>query len=272
MLSDTRQELTLERTGHISLPSRKESRGGQPSDVKYNAPAKTWTVEGVGTFKHSETFTFEHGQIPERLLVSDHRAIKGTTPFDWWHRQQNTYVGPDDLLHLRVPGGQQPKKQDNLAYTAEITTVEDQIKYASVRTLAVLSKVPGVCYGVFFYKSDNQEIDIEYVTDSTSLSNPQDGQPPVMMYINQPIQPGGQASQAFAKAHKDIGLAHEYRIDWIPGECGFYVDGKLQATLTSNVPTEPGQWIWNNWFSGDKIFTCGPPAVDCLLRIKKITM
>ena len=281
VLKDVWRELTLLRTGH-SAPWRREgsynaqtsggSYNAQTSDVSFNAPANTWTVKGVGNFKHSETFTFENGKIPDGLRVSDYRVIKGTAPFDYWNRQQNTYVGEDGFLNLLVPGSQRPENQDNLAYTAEIATVEDQIKYASVRTLAVLSKVPGVCCGMFFYKSDNQEIDIEYLTDPASLSNPQDGQPPVMLYTNQSSQPGGQTSQASGRAPAHIGLEHEYRIDWIPGACRFYVDGKLQASLDSNVPTVPGQWMWNNWCNGDKGFTCGPPTDDSFFKIKKIEM
>ena len=39
----------------------------------------------------------------------------------------------------------------------------------------------------------------------------------------------------------------EYRIDWLPGRTDFYLDGKLQKSLTENVPSIPGTWLWNNW-------------------------
>jgi beta-glucanase (GH16 family) len=43
---------------------------------------------------------------------------------------------------------------------------------------------------------------------------------------------------------------HEYRIDWTPTFTAFYVDGVLQKKYTTNVPSAPGPWLWNNWSNG----------------------
>ncbi len=99
--------------------------------------------------------------------------------------------------------------------------------------------------GNFFYFSDSQEIDIEYLTNSSSLSNPGDGTKPLQL-TNQP----GNAGTSYFNVPSPTDAtttAHEYRIDWIPGKALFYLDGVLQKTITANVPTAAGSWIWNNW-------------------------
>ena len=125
--------------------------------------------------------------------------------------------------------------------------------------------------GLFFYKSDNQEVDIEYLTDPQSLSNPQ-GKRPVMHYVNQPVTPDDLPTSTSVDAPKGVSSFHEYRIDWCSDKTMFYTDGQLQATLTGNVPTEPGHWIWNNWCNGDSGWSCGPPLQDSVMKILKITM
>lgn len=98
--------------------------------------------------------------------------------------------------------------------------------------------------GFFFYKSGTQELDIEYLSDPTSKSNPGDGSKP-MHYTNQPAAPN---SVQIAPSPSDATTApHEYRIDWIPGKAMYYLDGVLQKTITVNVPSVGGTWLWNNW-------------------------
>ena len=96
---------------------------------------------------------------------------------------------------------------------------------------------------MFFYKSDTQEMDIEFLSDPKSASNPGDGSRP-MLYTNH----GTTKTHANSPSLSDAtSVAHEYRIDWTPGKTRYYLDGVLQKTFTTNVPTVAGTWIWNNW-------------------------
>lgn len=151
--------------------------------------------------------------------------------------------------------------------------------------------------GLFFYKSDFQEIDIEYLTDPNSLANDGPYNAMSVWYTNQATDPTSMP------ATRAPGLApfnctsreHEYRIDWTSDYTVFYIDGQLQQHFTSNVPSQPGPWVWNNWANGD-VGTCwvlkttiersgtrlttmrsvgwsvGPPRGDSLLQIQSITM
>lgn len=65
---------------------------------------------------------------------------------------------------------------------------------------------------------------------------------------------------------------HEYRIDWTAGFTAFFVDGVLKQKYTTNVPSQPGTWLWNNWANGDKGWSVGPPKKDSVLKIQKIEM
>jgi len=128
--------------------------------------------------------------------------------------------------------------------------------------------------GLFFYQSDTQEVDIEYLTDSSSLSNNGPCNPIPIWYTNQAVNPvDAPATQVTGPAPSDCTTAvHEYRIDWTPYYTAFYLDGKLQRKFTTNVPREPGSWIWNNWANGNKGWSCGPPKSENTLLIKSIEM
>lgn len=108
--------------------------------------------------------------------------------------------------------------------------------------------------GMFFYKSDTQELDIEFLSDPTSKSNPGDGSRP-LHYTNQDANGDGQKTYTTGPSPADATSAlHEYRIDWTAsadgGIVGYYLDGVLQKQyegLAQDVPNQAGSWVWNNW-------------------------
>lgn len=188
-------------------------------------------------------------------------------------------------LSLLVPGGQHSSPY----ISAQIETTVTNILYASVRTTALFSSVAGTCHGLFFYKNDNQEIDIEYLTNRSAISNsfsslPNQGGASTwtnkqksrlpLHYTLQATTPGTLESTAFGVgAVNPANEEHEYRIDWTAGKVQFFLDGELQQTFTgNNVPTMPGSWLWNNWSNGDPGWSSGPPIQDNVLRIRSIEM
>lgn len=171
---------------------------------------------------------------------------------------------------LTVPGGQTTSPIS----CAQVVTSASDIKYASVRTTAILTSEPGVVDSPqFFYKSDCQEIDIEYLPDTSSESNPP-GQAPPLQYTNQALDCNRtDATHENKPAPSDAATAeHEYRIDWVPGRVDFYTDAVKQDTFTTNVPTDAGSWLFNIWSNGDPGFTVGPPKNDAVTKIKEIVM
>lgn len=123
--------------------------------------------------------------------------------------------------------------------TAQLATNYNDILYASVRTVAKISNVPGTTNAFIFYANDNQEIDFAFLTSDLSkawLTNEQNSY--TSPYSTYSVAAPGDASTAW----------HEYRLDWLPGVSKFFIDGVLVQTITDNVPTTPGSWIWNNWY------------------------
>lgn len=184
----------------------------------------------------------------------------GNEPYTHLFQSNNIILSPP-YLTLLVPGGQtaHPIK------SAQISTSVENVLYASVRTTAILSSVPGTCIATFFYKNDNQEIDIEFITNRTALANNVSTLPSQqrkdygkwtgaeqarlpLHYTNQPSKQGKPETFTWGPSAIDDDVQeHEYRIDWTAGRVEFFLDGVLQQVFTTNVPTMAGAWLWSNW-------------------------
>lgn len=102
---------------------------------------------------------------------------------------------------------------------------------------------------MFFYESDTQEVDIEWLSDPASQSNIDSGLGRALFYTNQAVTPGAGSTSDVGNAPSDaFSAVHNYRVDWDGKSSAFYLDGELQHTFTKNVPTaKDGHWMWNNW-------------------------
>lgn len=78
-----------------------------------------------------------------------------------------------------------------------------------------------------------------------------DGAPIPLWYSNQAVTAGTSGTASTGPPPWDVTAVHEYRIDWTPDATTYYVDGMLQKQHTTNVPSQPGSFIWNNWANGD---------------------
>ncbi|KIX97298.1 uncharacterized protein Z520_06750 [Fonsecaea multimorphosa CBS 102226] len=241
------------------------------------ADGDKWHVPGVGRFANRAVYTFEGHSLPEGLEKSNYTVFCGNSNDIPFHRRFDSanVRCSRGFLRLVVPGGQRPSKQNgNAVSSAEVTTVEKNILHGSFRTTAIFSAEPGTCHGIFFYKSDTQECDIEYLTDPTSLSNNGPDAPIPLWYTNQAVDPTKlDKSSESGPAPSDCTIhAHEYRIDWTVDFTAFYIDGVFQTNFTNNIPNVPGSFVWNNWANGDKGWAVGPPNRENVLKIQKIVM
>ena len=193
-----------------------------------------WKVDGAGSFTHSQTFDFSAlTSFPQDDLAISNDTI-GSSPFTQHYTTSNVVVASESL-QLKVPGGQSASP----ILGAEISTQHKDILYGSVRTTMKASTIAGTCHGAFFYKDDNQEVDIELITGHTFEG---------VHYTNQRTSAGAEPSTLRKPLPSDATTVfQEYRIDWVPGRTDFYLDGQLQKSLTDNVPSTPGSWLWNNW-------------------------
>jgi hypothetical protein len=242
-------------------------------------------LPNVGTFTHSTNYTFLTSTFPSDLSISTYPV--GNAPYTHLFASHNARLAPP-YLELVVPGSQPTPGKDgsNPILSAQISTAVKNILFASVRTTMILSPEPGTCQAAFFYASDQQEIDIEFLSNSSASSN---------MLNSVPMSPAkwtkAQRSRlplhltnqkATSKSPQSAYLSpspaglydgeHEYRFDWTAEKVVFYVDGVVQSVITENVPTQAGPMLWSNWADGSPGWSTGPPKGDSVLRIKSIVM
>lgn len=97
----------------------------------------------VGSSSYSKRLVFDFStatSLPEGLAVSTWTI--GDAPYSHQFEASNVVVG-GGYLNLKVPGGQTAPPYSS----AEMSTTVSNIKYASVRTVAILSEPAGVCNG-----------------------------------------------------------------------------------------------------------------------------
>ncbi|KAF6790688.1 glycoside hydrolase family 16 protein [Colletotrichum sojae] len=226
----------------------------------------SYKIEGQ-TFKNRGYWDFsklaDNAKLPAGLIASGYPVGKTHA-----YNVNNVYI-QNKYLNLRVNGNQTKMPFQS----AEIFTQVNNIKYASVRTVAIFAEPAGVCNGMFFYKNDNQETDIEWLSDPATQSNNPRGSARKIWFANQAIDDKTDKSwTAVASPSNPTTTEHEYRIDWTPGLVRFFIDGKESWRTDKSVPTEKGPWVFNNWANGDKGWSCGPPKTDAIFRIKEIDM
>ncbi|KAI8270448.1 hypothetical protein K4K58_010946 [Colletotrichum sp. SAR11_239] len=220
----------------------------------------SYVVDGQYTFANRAIFNFATGTtLPSGLYRSTYSV--GTHTYE----AANAVVS-GGYLNLIVPGGQtaQPYK------CGEVVTTVANIKYASVRTVAIFSEPAGVCNGIFYYKNDTQETDIEWLSDPSSLSNQGTRK---LWFTNQDADQNGVKTYNAVTPPSDATSAeHEYRLDWTPGLVRWFVDGVKIWNTTSDVPNSAAPWVFNNWANGDPGWSVGPPKQTANFRIKDVYM
>lgn len=122
---------------------------------------------------------------------------------------------------------------------------------------------------MFFYKSANQETDIEWLSDPNNLSN--NGKR-YLWLTNQDTDGNGKTYNNIDPPANPTSTEHEYRLDWTEGRVAWFVDGEQVWETDKDVPSVSGPWVWNNWSNGDNGWSAGPPAEDAVFKIKKIEM
>lgn len=224
-----------------------------------------YSVPNVGLFTTRMSYSWDNALtlattglgVVQDLVSSIYTVGAGNSPLP--RRFDLVNIGLsilDPSITLTVPGGQ----SKGPVSSAQITTAYDDILYGSVRTVAKISSVPGTTHGFSFYSNDTQEIDFAFLTTDSSVAH----------LTNEQTSSASAPTSYQVSAPSDATTAyHEYRVDWVPGKVTFYVDSKLVQTITGNVPTTAGFWLWNNWSNGNA-WAQGPPTKDSVLKIRSI--
>ncbi|KAI5793333.1 concanavalin A-like lectin/glucanase domain-containing protein [Geopyxis carbonaria] len=187
-----------------------------------------------------------------------------------------TFAG-DAGLELWVPGG--PVPGDHVIPMAEIASARTDIRYGSFRAALRLSRVNGTCGAFFWYRSDTDEIDIEFLSKDTA--------PAAHLSLHSArLQPGGADADpdeewdpasgtptlhhvAALPFRPDSGW-HEYRFDWTPERVSFFADGRWLHDVARGIPDKPGPLFLNHWSDGRPVWTGGPPEMDAVMTVRYV--
>lgn len=156
---------------------------------------------------------------------------------------------PDFILHSSGNTG------------AEINTTSSLYLYGRYRSIFQSSPTSGTVNAVFFYKTDNAEIDCEILSKENDIHR-----------INFVVH--GASTETYTV---DLGFDpstgyHEYGFDWATGSIGYFVDGfKVAEATGSNVPSISGTFLLNHWSDGGA-WSAGPPLTGSDMRVKQVSV
>ena len=138
---------------------------------------------------------------------------------------------------------------------AEFDSVAQNFRYLSARFMARVVGSAGACAGMFTYLDSSQgadpmavqEADIEILTS---------GPRSVVQYTNQPSQNAAGVDNPEATVNgtnpgnKSWEEWAQYRVDWMPGQTSWFVDGQSVAHISFQAPRDPAGLIVNMWSDG----------------------
>ncbi|ORY50677.1 concanavalin A-like lectin/glucanase domain-containing protein, partial [Leucosporidium creatinivorum] len=203
------------------------------------------------------------------LAISNYDV--GSTPYIHNFDAANVDI-VDGVLNLMVLGG---TKEGGSVSSSEVATVVDNILFGEITTRARATKVPGVCHGFFYYlasRTESLQVRLSFIFLS-SRSHLTLQSPPVQSIGLEFTNHGSTSTNKYVPY--DFGDPtvdfHDYTVLWTAESTQFLVDGKMLATITENVPSKPGPWLFNSWSSGEPNWSAGPPTEDSVLEIESIS-
>jgi len=194
------------------------------------------------------------------LWISDYGTVNIGPLLHGFHKENTDWV--DGAIRMKVVG----QTGDGEVSSSELAT-KDKFLYGRVTTRFRASPVPGVCHGIFWYgvscffpsvfsrwlsltesrvQGSTLEVDIELLS-SYYTEGLGDGVRPGVQLTNHPTSSSGgdMVNEVVPYGFDPTESFHDYSIEWKEGETIFEIDGKEYGRFTSNVPSEPMNFIWN---------------------------
>ncbi|GAA5899362.1 glycoside hydrolase family 16 protein [Sporobolomyces salmoneus] len=235
-----------------------------------SSPAETPDVPPGGHYLDFSTFDPSTGSAEAFLnkngyMVSSYAiendGVAGSIPREFIKSNVDIV---DGALRLKITG----QSGKGMIKSAEIESYED-VLYGTLETWAKGTPVKGACQGIFFYDSDQAEVDIELLSSYYTEGYRQylsEG----VQFTNQALVKGQDSTSKGQKYGFDAtDDFHNYTIQWTEKESRFFIDGDLREEFDTNVPVGiPSKIIYNNWSNGDPKWSAGPPSDDAYFEIK----
>lgn len=154
----------------------------------------------------------------------------------------NVYIGQgEDTTWLTL----RTSREEDFQTSAEIENAQKNLMHVSMRMYGRVQGAQGAVAGFFTFYDDDNESDIEILT-----TDPTD----TIRYTNQPSvdEDGNEITQASVSADNlprwDEWQTH--RIDWLPKNSYWFLNGNQVAANTYSVPREQSNLVLNMWSDG----------------------
>lgn len=145
-----------------------------------------------------------------------------------------------------------------------IFTRSQNFFYGSYHADVLVGKEEGTVAGLFYYKNDTSEIDVEYLSGKPGPAALQYSVKPQQYLLN------GAASKTTLATDtiNDTSVPSDWRFVWKPEAVTFGTKG--EKVITMNVPSAPGKIMLNHWSDGNPNFSRGPPGRDSTITVKSL--
>lgn len=195
---------------------------GQPSILNSSAWNTDWNIQNWS--KNSSD------DFPVRMANS---------PANVYLQQNNDSNDAFTYLTLRTT------RSDGFQSAAEIENLQKNVMHASMRVSARVVGDKGAVAGFFTFYDDDNESDIEILTD-----DPTD----VIRYTNQPsVDSSGDEVAAASLTKTKLPAWNEWqkhRIDWLDKNSYWYLNDEQVAANTYSVPRKSSYLVMNMWSDG----------------------
>ncbi|PSN72690.1 concanavalin A-like lectin/glucanase [Corynespora cassiicola Philippines] len=161
------------------------------------------------------------------------------SPANIYIQQNNDSNDAFTYLTLRT------SRLEDFQSAGEIENMQKNLKHVSMRMHARVVGAKGAVAGFFTFFDDDNESDIEILTDDPTN---------VIRYTNQPaVDKEGNEVSAASVAPSDLPAWDDWqihRIDWLPKNSYWYLNDKQVAANTYSVPRKPSYMVMNMWSDG----------------------
>ncbi|KAJ4392927.1 hypothetical protein N0V93_002131 [Gnomoniopsis smithogilvyi] len=213
-----------------------------------------WQYSILSDFSNTSTSTF--ASSADWTIVDAVHESGTTNPYNLAYTSANVAV-QDSTLQLTCSAYNM--SSDMTIYAGEITTQRDDILYGSFRSNHRVQGGSGAVAALFFYADDDNEIDIEHLTDDP------------VTYVHFTNQPDETLTTSMPDGVERTSYA-TYRFDWHPSQTRFYVNDMLTTNFTADVPTVSGTIQLNSWANGGSFTGAQVPTTDSVMSVQWIRL
>jgi hypothetical protein len=163
-------------------------------------------------------------------------------PIPMTNSPANIYIGQQgDASYLAL----RTSREEDFQSAAEMENLQKNVMHVSMRMSGRVVGAKGAVAGFFTFVDDDNESDIEILT-----RDPVD----TIRYTNQPaVGKDGNEVTAASKAPSNLPSWEDWqthRIDWLPKNSYWFLNGKQVAANTYSVPRKQSYMVLNMWSDG----------------------